>query len=156
MGGRRRAVNVMPKAKGQITRRVIVVLVVLYIGLSGAGIPIAAAVASPTVGPAAGAARSAVHIPVVSSFSVDASPSSAPCVIGPDTVNCTSTDPTLAVDWTNYGDTTGCVFHYLVKWGDGATSFGDVSGGPAGSYVLRRHTYASPGTYTESFTGDVQ
>jgi len=59
------------------------------------------------------------------------------------------------VDWTNFGDTTGCVFHYLINWGDGGSKFGDVSGGPTGSYVLATHTYASAGTYTESLTGSV-
>ncbi len=59
------------------------------------------------------------------------------------------------MDWTNFGDTTGCVFHYLITWGDGASKSGDVSGGPEGSYVLATHTYASAGTYTESLTGSI-
>jgi hypothetical protein len=32
---------------------------------------------------------------------------------GPDEVwNCTSSDPTLSIEWTNFGDTSDCFFAY--------------------------------------------
>jgi hypothetical protein len=79
----------------------------------------------------------------------------SPCVIGPSTSKCASSDSTLSVDWTNFADATGCVFRYLIGWGDGTSKSGEVPGGPNGSYVLAAHTYSSAGTYTESITGSV-
>jgi hypothetical protein len=149
-------VNVMRRAKGKMAGQVMTILAVACIGLSGASIPSVAAAASPSAGlAAAGAAKSATLRAAVSSRS-DQSQSSAQCVIGPDTTSCTSTDPTLAVEWTNFSDTTGCMFNYTISWGDGTTQSGNVAGGPARSYVLASHTYKSPGTYTESLTGSVQ
>jgi hypothetical protein len=109
--------------------------------------PAATAAAAPVAG--AGHSVPAAGISAVHSAKQDQSVSSDPCVFGPDEVwNCTSSDPTLSIEWTNFGDTSDCLFSYTYTWGDGTSTSGENQGGPIGSYVFGVHTYEKPGTYT--------
>jgi hypothetical protein len=136
-----------------ITGSVIAIAALVCLAPSAVSAPGTAAVAA---GPAAGGlSEPGYPAGIMPSPRSDQEEASAPCVIFPYTTECTSSDPTLSVDWTNNGDTTGCMFRYVLEWGDGTTHFGDVAGGPAGSYVLTTHTYVTSGSYTVSLTGNV-
>jgi hypothetical protein len=121
----------------------------VFLALSAVAAVPAATAAAPL--PAAGArpVLAVAQTKAVKAGGLDQSVSSAPCVFGPDEVwNCTSSDPTLSIEWTNFGDTSGCLFSYTYTWGDGSSTSGENEGGPIGSYVFGVHTYQSPGTYT--------
>lgn len=148
--------NVMRRSRRRITGLVVAVAAVTCIGLSAVGASgTATAASAPAVAAGPGVAR-LVHpgtiVPLSGSVRAAAS---AACVLFPSTTDCTSSDPKLSVQVENNTDTTGCEFTYLIKWGDGASNFGSVPGGPAGTYTLVTHTYTAPATYTVSMTGTV-
>jgi hypothetical protein len=79
------------------------------------------------------------------------------CTFIPATIlTCTSRDPRIKVDFTNFSDTTGCTFSSTLQWGDGSETSGvPVTGGPTGPTFLASHFYTSPGTYNIQVTGVV-
>lgn len=134
------------------TWRIIAICVAACIGLSMASLSAKATGTGPSAGAAAGVRQASVKV----TFNSSDQPQSTPCIIGPDTATCTSSDPTLELEWTNFGDTTGCTFNYSIDWGDrSAPQTGQEPGGPTGSYVFVTHTYVKSGTYTVSTTGSV-
>jgi hypothetical protein len=146
--------NFMRAARRRVPRRISAGLGAVFLVFTVFAACPATAVAQQT-GAGAGASAPTLKAEVTTAAS-DQDSSSAPCEIGPDTSSCTSSDPTLSADWTNFGDTTGCLFSYTINWGDGsAPESGQEEGGAAGSYVFATHTYKSPGTYTYSVTGSV-
>ena len=76
-------------------------------------------------------------------------------VVGGPT-SCDSTNPQVRL-YANFGnDTSGCTFSRTIDWGDGTSSDNViVQGGPAGPKFVTAHTYATPGTYTIFFGGQV-
>jgi hypothetical protein len=133
----------MREVGGKVRWRIAATAAVMCLALSAiAGCPAAASAGAGTALPVAQAKVVTAAVP-------DQAPSSAPCVFGPDAAwDCTSSDPTLSIEWTNFGDTSACLFSYAYTWGDGSTTSGENEGGPVGSYVFGTHTYKSPGTYT--------
>ena len=79
------------------------------------------------------------------------------CTFVPATVlRCSSHDPRVKVDFTNFNNTTGCAFSATLQWGDGSeTSEVPVTGGPTGATFLASHLYTSPGTYDIDTTATV-
>ena len=83
-----------------------------------------------------------------------AAASDAPCNFQSDPT-CQSTDHTVTVSTYQYGDTSACSFVWNVDWGDGQSTQNLVLTDPPGGWtVLAQHTYANPGTYTISLTGE--
>lgn len=85
-----------------------------------------------------------------------ASGPSTQCVFWPNVTDCASTDATVELQWTNFGDTSGCVFSYTLDWGDKTVVNGTMDGGPSGSAVFASHKYDSAGTYSISISGSVE
>jgi hypothetical protein len=80
--------------------------------------------------------------------------SSKPCVVTSEAPKCESTDPSLRVDFTNSGDTSGCTLTWSIDWDDGTKPQQvAVSGEPtSGNYPLAGHTYESVATRTFTIT----
>ncbi len=81
----------------------------------------------------------------------------APCVFWGEAHTCQSTDPTVTLEVINQHETSQCEFHESWTWGDGgpggeATLRGSIEGS---TQLLEAHTYAQPGTYRISVTGNV-
>jgi hypothetical protein len=104
----------------------------------------------------AGHAREGVLAPSVeASKQVSRADDSTPCWNGTSST-CTSTDPTVTLNFHSDGDTTGCTFTLQVSWGDGASSTDMIDGGPDGAVVAtEEHLYDAPGSYEISWTSDL-
>jgi len=80
-----------------------------------------------------------------------------PCWHG-DGSECVSSDPHFTYGFISNGDTTGCVFHVVLTWGDGKTTSKDLDGAangdPIGSPIT--HDYPHPGPFAFSWTADVK
>jgi len=63
---------------------------------------------------------------------------------------CKSTNPQVALDWSNGADTTECVLTWNVNWGDGspAQTIAIPGQSQAGNYLLASHTFGSSVTKT--------
>jgi hypothetical protein len=84
-----------------------------------------------------------------------AAASDTPCTLIP-AQTCQSTDPTVSLNIDYTGDTSACIFVWNVAWGDGDNTSNLMVGGPPDGYVLlAQHTYAAPGAYTITVSGDV-
>lgn len=138
------------KAAGAGMRRMLFIVIVLLTVAGLAGFAPASAAVRPGAG-AAGPGRPG------QAAGPSASGTSAQCVFfgNPDVTTCASTDPTIEVQWTSYGDTTGCTFSSTLDWGDGTSTSGTATGGPSGSTPFASHSYKSAGTYTITWTGSV-
>jgi hypothetical protein len=69
--------------------------------------------------------------------------------------NCTSSDPEVALEDTNYSDTSGCTFSAQVTWGDGSQQTVQYQGNDGAEDFVASHTYQQQGTYTISFAPTV-
>ncbi len=94
---------------------------------------------------------------VASGATTPPSGAAAPCVFWGEAHTCQSTDPTVTLEVINQHETSQCEFHESWTWGDGgpggeATLRGSIEGS---TQLLETHTYARPGTYRISVTGNV-
>ncbi|MEY9874689.1 serine/threonine protein kinase [Streptacidiphilus sp. MAP12-33] len=73
------------------------------------------------------------------------------CVLSINSSTCSSNNPAVVLQWFHGNGDQGCTFTGNITWGDGSTSKGTTSGGPAGTYsTLATHHYPRPGTYSIS------
>jgi hypothetical protein len=121
---------------------------------TGTGIAHAAPISSRSSRPGAGGAAG-IQAPSQARSAPSGGKPSA-CTFFPHVTACTSTKPAVSLEWTNFSDTSGCVFDYTIGWGDGTPdTTGTRTGGPPGTSLLARHTYKLSGVYDISMTGDV-
>jgi hypothetical protein len=83
--------------------------------------------------------------------------SSAPCNLRHTISKCQSTDPTVTVSTYAYGGSGGivdCTFVWDFGWGDGHSSHATLTDPHVGWRVTAQHTYAKPGVYTMTATGE--
>jgi eukaryotic-like serine/threonine-protein kinase len=69
--------------------------------------------------------------------------------------NCASSDPEVALEDTNYSDTSGCTLSAQVTWGDGSQQTVQYQGSDGAELFVANHTYQQPGTFTISFVPTV-
>lgn len=87
----------------------------------------------------------------------DMAPSSAPCNLRHTISKCQSTDPTVTVSTYAYGGSEGivdCTFVWDFSWGDGHSSPATLTDPHVGWRVTAQHTYAKPGVYTMTASGE--
>src|SRR5690349_8925984 len=87
----------------------------------------------------------------------DMAPSSAPCNLKHTISKCQSTDPTVTVSTYAFGGTGGivvCTFVWDFNWGDGHSSPATLTDPHIGWRVTAQHTYARPGSYTMTASGE--
>jgi len=91
---------------------------------------------------------SAAHAPAAAQASGD----SKPCFW--TTPDCSSSDPHVAFDIVNNGDTSGCTYSVTTDWRDGAKETKNFSGGPDGQIAaVFDHLYAKRGSYAVTVAG---
>ena len=69
--------------------------------------------------------------------------------------NCTSSDPEVALEDTNYGDTSECTLSAQISWGDGSQQTVQYQGADDEPSFIANHTYQQQGTFTISFVPTV-
>jgi hypothetical protein len=83
--------------------------------------------------------------------------SSAPCDLRHTISKCQSTNPTVTVSTLASGGSGGivyCTFVWDFSWGDGHSSQATLTDPQVGWRVTAQHTYAAPGVYTMTATGE--
>lgn len=66
----------------------------------------------------------------------------------PGQVNCTNSDPAVALEGENVGDTSGCTFSGQITWGDGSQQTVRYQGANGTPSFVASHTYRHRGTYS--------
>ncbi len=69
--------------------------------------------------------------------------------------DCTSSDPEITVEDTNYSDTSGCVLSAQITWGDGSRQTFQYDGTDEAASFVASHTYQQQGIYSISFAPTV-
>jgi hypothetical protein len=83
------------------------------------------------------------------------SKSATECVFAyQQTTTCSSTDPTVQVNFVNQENDPGCTFDAQVNWGDGSPLQNvSVPGGAPGAVFLAQHEYSGAGEYSIAVDG---